>query len=79
MVFACGIDGQDIHYPTRKSWGFVIHLEESFYLSFKSIPDEILIPRSQSPPSEYIEGRDFRDTLTENASSKFFRVLSRSF
>jgi len=32
-------------------------------LSFKSIPDAILSPRSQSPPYEYIEGRDFHDTL----------------
>ncbi|WP_335238249.1 hypothetical protein [Nostoc sp.] len=30
LVFACGIDGQDIKYPTRKSWGFVIHLESDF-------------------------------------------------
>ncbi|MEH2347308.1 MAG: hypothetical protein V7K55_04775 [Nostoc sp.] len=27
LVFACGIDGQDSTHITRKSWGFVIHLE----------------------------------------------------
>ncbi|MHC5670941.1 hypothetical protein [Nostoc sp.] len=31
LVFACGIDGQDTKYLTRKSWGFVIHLELIFY------------------------------------------------
>jgi hypothetical protein len=29
----------------------------------EQIPDAILIPRSLSPPYEYIEGGDFRDTL----------------
>ncbi|WP_230967457.1 hypothetical protein, partial [Nostoc commune] len=31
LVFACGIDGQDNVYLTRKFWGFVIDPEESFY------------------------------------------------
>lgn len=32
-------------------------------LGNKSISDVILIPRSLSPPYEYIEDGDFRDTL----------------
>jgi hypothetical protein len=35
-----------------------------FLLRKKSISDAILITRSQSPPYEYIEGGDFRDTLS---------------
>ncbi|MEH2459022.1 hypothetical protein [Nostoc sp.] len=42
LVFACGIDGQDITYLTRKSWGFVIHPEFVFTIRLKSIPDAIL-------------------------------------
>lgn len=63
LVFACGIDGQDISYLTRKFWGFVIHPGLFFCVSKKTILDAILTPRSQSPPYEYIEGGDFRDTL----------------
>jgi hypothetical protein len=63
MVFACGIDGQDTKYTIRKFWGFVIHLEESFGKNF--LPDTILIKSSQSPPYEYIEGGDFRNSLKQ--------------
>jgi hypothetical protein len=46
-----------------------------FLPSKNFLPDAILIPRSQSPPYEYIEGGDFRDTLkvlsAEVPSSKF--------
>jgi len=47
-----------------------------FYLSFKSIPDAILIPRSLSPPYEYIEGGDFRDTLNNNSNISNLRAFN---
>ncbi len=40
-----------------------------FLLRKKSIPGVILIPRSQSPPYEYIEGGGFRDALKRLHSS----------
>nr|MDZ8063279.1 hypothetical protein [Nostoc sp. EkiNYC01] len=39
------------------------YIQNLFLLRKKSIPDAILNQGSQSPPYEYIEGGDFRDTL----------------
>jgi hypothetical protein len=64
LVFACGIDGQDISYLTRKFWGFVIH-PVFVFASAKTNTGCMTNPRSQSPPYEYIEGGDFRNTLTK--------------
>ena len=49
----------------QKTWGLGIrHPSEYLFLpSKKSIPDAILIPCSQSPPYEYIEGGDFRKSF----------------
>ncbi len=52
LIFACGIDGQDTNYNTRK-------IGDSLY-----IVDAIAITRSQYPPYEYIKGGDFPNPLT---------------
>ncbi|AVH66816.1 hypothetical protein NPM_5370 [Nostoc sp. 'Peltigera membranacea cyanobiont' N6] len=50
-------------YILPENFGDSSYIQNLFLLRKKSIPDVILIPRSQSPPYEYIEGGDFRDTL----------------
>ncbi len=55
QLFAYGIDGQD-QTIISESPGDSSYIQNLFLPSKKSIPDAILIPRSLSPPYEYIEG-----------------------
>ncbi|MBD2244492.1 hypothetical protein [Nostoc sp. FACHB-888] len=57
LIFACGIDGQDTNYNTRK-------IGDSLYILDAIVLDAIAITRSQYPPYEYIQGGDFRNSLT---------------
>jgi hypothetical protein len=66
VIFAYGIGGQDPNI-LPENLGIRHNIQNLFLPGKKSIPDPILILRSQFPPSMYIEGGDFRVLLKKQS------------